>query len=257
MRAKFFELSAHQVRVRHPRVPIVKRLLHLLVTFSSYDEEMKKFVAEFIGTSTLATVVVGSGIMAQNLSADIGLQLLINALATGAILWLLINLFGPISGAHFNPVVTALSLYRRELKNKVAVTYMVLQTLGAISGTIMANILFSHPAIDISGKNRDGGNLLLSEVLATAGLIFVIFQLSTIKKGKFVSVGVALWIFSAYFFTSSTSFANPAIAIGRIFSNSFAGIAPHSAFTFIPFQIIGAILGYALFAYLNKKEVKK
>ena len=217
---------------------------------------MRKNLSEFIGTAILATVVVGSGIMAENLSSDIGVQLLINAAATGAALWLLITLFAPISGAHFNPVVTGISLFRKELSIKSALLFIVAQITGAIGGTILANILFEHPAIDISHKARDGGNLLLSEVLATAGLVFVIYQLSNIKSGKKVAVGVASWIFAAYFFTSSTSFANPAIAIGRVFSNSFAGIAPHSAATFIPFQIIGAALGYLLFTYLNPKEKK-
>jgi len=218
---------------------------------------MRKSLAEFIGTALLATVVVGSGIMGENLSNDIGIQLLINASATGAALWLLITLFAPISGAHFNPVVTGISLFRRELSIKVAAGFILAQVAGAITGTILANILFEHPAIDISAKSRDGGNLLVSEVLATAGLVFVIYQLSAINKGKKVAVGVAAWIFAAYFFTSSTSFANPAIAIGRTFSDSFAGIAPHSAATFIPFQIVGAALGYLLFTYLNKKSIKK
>ncbi len=215
------------------------------------------YISEFIGTATLAWVVVGSGIMAETLTSDIGLQLLINASAIAAILWLLITLFGPISGAHFNPVVSSIALFRKELKLSETFFFLILQTVGAISGTILANILFSHAAIDISSKNRDGANILVSEVLATAGLIFVIFQLSTIKKGRYVPAGVALWIFSACFFTSSTSFANPAIAIGRIFSNSFAGIAPHSAYAFIPFQIIGGALGYLLFKTLNQKESKK
>ena len=214
-------------------------------------------LAEFVGTATLSSVVVGSGIMAQDLTSDIGVQLLINAAATGAILWLLITLFAPIRGAQFNPVVTALAHYRKEVKTQGALFMIIAQFLGAIAGTILANILFSHPAIDISSKSRDGGNLLLSEVFATAGLVFVIYQLGTIKKGRYIPAGVSLWIFSAYFFTSSTSFANPAIAIGRIFSDSFAGIAPHSAFIFIPFQIIGAILGYLLFTFLNKKVEKK
>jgi glycerol uptake facilitator-like aquaporin len=217
---------------------------------------MKKIVAEFFGTATLATVVVGSGIMAQKLSTDVGIQLLINAAATGAILWLLITLFAPLSGAHFNPVVTAISRYRGEIGSSAALAFIAAQTLGAILGTIFANILFSHPAIDISSKSRDGGNLLISEVFATAGLVFVIYQLSTINNGKLIPAGVSLWIFSAYFFTSSTSFANPAISIGRIFSNSFAGVAPHSALAFIPFQILGAVLGYLLFTFLNTKEVK-
>lgn len=217
---------------------------------------MRKAISEFVGTFTLAAVVVGSGIMAEKLSSDIGVQLLINALATGAVLWLLITLFAPLSGAHFNPVVTGISYFRRELTFNLSMGYIVVQIIGAITGTIFANLIFNNSAIDISTKSRDGGNLLLSEIFATAGLIFVIYQLSTIERGRFVSVGVASWIFAAYFFTSSTSFANPAIAIGRIFSNSFAGIAPHSALAFIPFEILGAACGYLLFTTLNQK-VKK
>ena len=131
---------------------------------------MRKITSEFLGTAILALVVVGSGIMAQDLSSDVGVQLLINAAATGAILWLLINLFAPISGAHFNPVVTAISRYRRELKTTEAIYFVGSQVVGAISGTILANLFFKHPAIDISSKSRDGGNLLLSEIIATAGL---------------------------------------------------------------------------------------
>lgn len=217
---------------------------------------MRKAISEFVGTFTLAAVVVGSGIMAEKLSSDIGVQLLINALATGAVLWLLITLFAPLSGAHFNPVVTGISYFRRELTFNLSMGYIVAQIIGAITGTIFANLIFNNSAIDISTKSRDGGNLLLSEFFATAGLIFVIYQLSTIERSRFVSVGVASWIFAAYFFTSSTSFANPAIAIGRIFSNSFAGIAPHSALAFIPFEILGAACGYLLFTTLNQK-VKK
>jgi glycerol uptake facilitator-like aquaporin len=217
---------------------------------------MQKAFAEYVGTATLAAVVVGSGAMAENLSMDIGLQLLINAAATGAALWLLITLFAPISGAHFNPVVSAISLFRKELSAKSAATFIVMQTLGAISGALLANILFQKPLIDFSGKDRDGGHLLLSETLATAGLVFVIYQLSQIKKGKYVAAGVAAWIFSAYFFTSSTSVANPAIAIGRTFTNTFAGIAPHSAAAFIPFQLMGGALGYLLFQSFNRKAKK-
>lgn len=217
---------------------------------------MRKAISEFVGTFTLAAVVVGSGIMAENLSSDIGVQLLINALATGAALWLLITLFAPLSGAHFNPVVTGISYLRRELTFNLSMGYIVAQIIGAITGTIFANLIFNNSAIDISTKSRDGGNLLLSEFFATAGLIFVIYQLSTIERSRFVSVGVASWIFAAYFFTSSTSFANPAIAIGRIFSNSFAGIAPHSALVFIPFEILGAACGYLLFTTLNQKAKK-
>lgn len=218
---------------------------------------MKKVLGEFLGTSILATVVVGSGAMGENLSKDVGVQLLINAAATGAALWLLITLFAPISGAHFNPVVTGIAFFRKEISIQDALQYFTAQVIGAVSGTILANILFNNAALEISAKNRDGGSLLVSEILATAGLVFVIHQLSTIKKGRYVAVGVATWIFSAYFFTSSTSFANPAITIGRIFSNTFAGIAPHSALTFIPFQILGGAIGYLVFKSLNKKAVSK
>jgi glycerol uptake facilitator-like aquaporin len=217
---------------------------------------MQKHLSEYVGTATLALVVVGSGAMAQNLTNDVGVQLLMNAAATGAALWLLITLFAPISGAHFNPVVSAISLFRKEISPATAASFVFFQTIGAITGTIVANILFQHPAIDISNKNRDGGHLLISEVIATAGLVFVIYQLSNIELGRYVAIGVASWIFAAYFFTSSTSFANPAIAIGRTFSDTFAGIAPHSAATFIPFQIIGGALGYLLFIGLNKKAKK-
>lgn len=217
---------------------------------------MRKQLGEFVGTATMALVVVGSGLMAENLTRDIGIQLLINAASTGAALWLLITLFAPISGAHLNPVVTGIALIRKEISIKTAAFFGALQVIGAFAGTVIANILFEHPAIDISSKSRDGGHLLLSEIIATAGLVFVIFQLSTIKDGRHVATGVASWIFAAYFFTSSTSFANPAIAIGRIFSDSFAGIAPHSALTFIPFQIIGAAIGYLFFITLNKKAEK-
>lgn len=218
---------------------------------------MQKPLSEFFGTATLALVVVGSGAMAENLTNDVGVQLLMNAAATGAALWLLITLFAPISGAHFNPIVSGISLIRKEISLATAGVFIILQTLGAITGTVVANILFQNPAIDISHKSRDGGHLLLSEIIATAGLIFVIYQLSTIERGRFVAVGVASWIFAAYFFTSSTSFANPAIAIGRTFSDTFAGIAPHSAATFIPFQIIGGSLGYLLFLGLTTHSDRK
>jgi glycerol uptake facilitator-like aquaporin len=217
---------------------------------------VKKILAEFIGTAILATVVVGSGIMAENLTEDIGVQLLINAAATAAVLWILITTFAGISGAHFNPVVTAIALFRRELSPFQSIAFILAQTAGAISGTILANGIYGNALIDISEKSRDGGHLLLSEVIATAGLVFVVYRLGSIKSGERVAVGVASWIFAAYFFTSSTSFANPAITIGRIFSNSFAGIAPHSAATFIPFQITGALIGYLAFRYFTK-ELKR
>ena len=217
---------------------------------------MKKVVGEFLGTSILALAVVGSGVMATNLTADVGLRLLINAAATGAILWLIINLFSEVSGAHFNPIVSVIAYYRRELSVRDSALFITAQMSGAIVGTLLANSLFEINFFTFSSKERDGWNLLLSETIATTGLIFLIFHLIAQGKNKKIASAVSAWVFAAYFFTSSTSFANPAITIGRIFTDSFAGIAPHSAVSFIPFQLIGGVLGYWLAFFLNPK-VKK
>ncbi len=217
---------------------------------------MRKVAGEFLGTLILALAVVGSGAMATSLTPDVALQLLINAAATGAILWLIINLFSDLSGAHFNPIVSLISLYRRELSLKDSAQFVTAQMSGAIVGTLLANILFEIGLFTVSSKDRDGWNLLLSETIATAGLIFLIFHLIFQGKNKNIAGAVSAWIFAAYFFTSSTSFANPAITIGRIFTDSFAGVAAHSALTFIPFQLIGGVLGYWLALVLNPK-VKK
>lgn len=217
---------------------------------------MRKVVGEFLGTLILALAVVGSGAMATSLTADVALQLLINAAATGAILWLIINLFSDLSGAHFNPIVSLISLYRKELSVKDSAQFITAQMSGAIVGTLLANTMFNVSLLTLSSKVRDGWNLLLSETIATAGLIFLIFHLVFQGKDKKIAGAVSAWIFAAYFFTSSTSFANPAITIGRIFTDSFAGVAAHSALTFIPFQLIGGVLGYWLALFLNPK-VKK
>ena len=214
---------------------------------------MQKALAEFLGITILALTVVGSGAMAQELTTDVGLQLLINAAATGVVLWVVINLFGHISGAHFNPLVTLFALIRREASIAEFITFAIAQVLGAIAGTFLANALFAFPVIDISERVRDGSSILLSETVATAGLIFLIFHLINSAKSNLVPAAVGMWIFAAYFFTSSTSFANPAITIGRIFTKTFAGISPESALTFIPFQILGAFLGYGL-AHLLKQS---
>lgn len=217
---------------------------------------MRKVVGEFLGTLILALAVVGSGAMATSLTADVALQLLINAAATGAILWLIINLFSEVSGAHFNPIVSVISLYRKELSVKDSAQFITAQMSGAIVGTLLANTMFNVSLLTLSSKDRDGWNLLLSETIATAGLIFLIFHLVFQGKDKKIAGAVSAWIFAAYFFTSSTSFANPAITIGRIFTDSFAGVAAHSALTFIPFQLVGGVLGYWLALFLNPK-VKK
>ena len=217
---------------------------------------MRKALSEFLGTAILALVVVGSGAMAQSLTDDVGLQLLINAAATGAVLWTIINLFGHISGAHFNPLVTLFTIIRREAKVTELLSFALSQVLGAIAGTALANLLFDFPAFDISERVREGSNIYLSEIVATAGLIFLIFHLINSAKSQLIPAAVGLWIFAAYFFTSSTSFANPAITIGRIFTKTFAGISPESALMFIPFQILGALLGYGL-AHLLKPSTSQ
>jgi arsenate reductase len=212
---------------------------------------MREALSEFLGTAILALAVVGSGAMAQSLTDDVGLQLLINAAATGAVLWTIINLFGHISGAQFNPLVTLFAIIRQDAKPTQLASFALSQVLGAIAGTALANLLFDFPAFDISERVREGSNIYLSEIVATAGLIFLIFHLINSAKSQLIPAAVGLWIFAAYFFTSSTSFANPAITIGRIFTKTFAGISPESALMFIPFQILGAFLGYGL-AHLLK-----
>jgi arsenate reductase (thioredoxin) len=218
---------------------------------------MHKAFSEFLGTAILALAVVGSGAMAQSLTEDVGLQLLINAAATGAVLWTIINLFGHISGAQFNPLVTLFTIIRRESKLTELASFALAQVLGAIAGTALANLLFDFPAFDISERVREGSNIYLSEIVATAGLIFLIFHLINSAKSQLIPAAVGLWIFAAYFFTSSTSFANPAITIGRIFTKTFAGISPESALIFIPFQILGAFLGYGLAHLLKPSRERK
>ena len=218
---------------------------------------MRNVFTEYLGSVILALAVVGSGVMATNLTSDVGIQLLVNASATAAILWLIINCFADISGAHFNPVVSLIGRIRGELSSSEVFQYVSAQIFGAISGTVIAHALFDLNIFEISHHSRDGWNLLVSEFVATAGLVFIIFQFNFQGKVKKIPVAVASWIFAAYFFTSSTSFANPAITIGRIFTDTFSGIAPHSAAIFIPIQIIASLAGYFLATSLRTKEKSK
>jgi glycerol uptake facilitator-like aquaporin len=213
----------------------------------------KKLFSEFIGTATLVATVVGSGIMATNLSADIGINLLINTIATVFVLYILITLLAPISGAHFNPLVSGIAFFRKELSAAHTLYFFIAQILGGLLGAIIANLMFEHPAIEPSQHVRDGLSLLLGEVVASAGLIFIIFL--AIKQGveKKIPRLVAAWIGAAYFFTSSTSFANPAVTIARSLTDSFSGIALSSVPGFIVAQIAGAALGYSGFKYLTTK----
>ena len=212
---------------------------------------MKKLLAEYLGTTLLVAIVVGSGIMATDLTKDVGLQLLINTIATVFGLGVLILILAPISGAHFNPVVTMVDLIQGKSSALQLIQYVFAQVVGAISGALLANVMFDRAIIETATKLRAGSNLYLAEVVATAGLILVINLLVVQKNLTMIPVAVAVWIGSAYFFTSSTSFANPAVTVGRTFSDSFAGIAPSSAPAFIAAQILGALIGLGLVKVLT------
>jgi glycerol uptake facilitator-like aquaporin len=215
---------------------------------------MKKVFGEYLGTATLVAIVVGSGIMATDLSKDVGVQLLINTISTVFGLAVLIQILGPISGANFNPVVTMIDLIQKRTNVVTFIQYAIAQTAGAITGAILANGMFSHPLIEISTKVRSGSNQYLGEMVATAGLILIINLMIHQEKTALIPVIVASWIGSAYFFTSSTSFANPAVTVGRIFSDSFAGIAPGCVLKFVAAQILGALIGLGLTKVLTNDK---
>ncbi len=215
---------------------------------------MKKLLAEYLGSALLVAIVVGSGIMSTDLTQDVGLQLLINTVATVFGLAVLILILAPISGAHFNPVVTLIDLIQGKSSLFQFLQYAVVQTAGAITGAFLANAMFGNAIIQTATKIRSGSNLYLAEIVATAGLILVINLLVSQKNLTVIPAAVAAWIGSAYFFTSSTSFANPAVTIGRTFSDSFAGIAPECAPKFIAAQILGAIIGLGLVKALTNDK---
>jgi glycerol uptake facilitator-like aquaporin len=217
---------------------------------------IRPLVAEFVGTALLVTVVVGSGIAAAQLSpSDVGLQLLENSIATALGLAVLILLFGPVSGAHFNPVVSAADwlLGRRAdsgLTGGSVAAYAAAQLAGGITGAVLANVMFDRAAIEISTKDRFTTGHLVGEVVATAGLIALIFALARTGRAALSAAAVGAYIGAAYWFTSSTSFANPAVTVGRMFSDTFAGIAPASVLPFIAAQCVGALIGLALVVVL-------
>src|SRR5208282_2350935 len=192
-------------------------------------------------------VVIGSGIAAQKLSpGNVGLQLFENAAATAAGLFAIILMFGPISGGHFNPVVSFVDAGFGGLTWRDAAAYLPFQAVGCICGAILANAMFSEAAISISTKHRATGPHFISEVLATVGLILVVFALARSGRSHLAPAAVGAYIGAAYFFTSSTSFANPAITVGRMFSNSFAGIAPSSVPSFVSAQVLGGLVAVAI-----------
>jgi glycerol uptake facilitator-like aquaporin len=199
----------------------------------------RRLLAELLGAAFLTAVVVGSGIAAHQLSpGDVGLQLLENAAATGAGLYAIILMFGPISGGHFNPVVSLVDAAFGGLRWREAFAYIPAQVIGCVLGALAANAMFALTAISISTKHRASPAHFLAEVIATLGLLLVIFSLARTRRGS-AAAAVGAYIAAAYFFTSSTSFANPAITVGRMFSNTFAGIAPGSAPSYIVAQLVG------------------
>jgi glycerol uptake facilitator-like aquaporin len=207
----------------------------------------RRLLAEYLGSAFLAALVIGSGIAAQHLSpGDVGLELFENAVATGAGLFAIILMFGPVSGGHFNPVVSFVDASFGGMRWREAVAYVPAQVVGCVTGAIVANAMFAQTLVTISTKHRASGAHLLAEVVATLGLMLVIFSLTRTKRGATVPAAVGAYIAAAYFFTSSTSFANPAISIGRIFSNTFAGIAPSAVPGYIAAQIVGGCAAIAL-----------
>ena len=213
----------------------------------------RPLVAEFVGTALLLAVVIGSGIMGERLAGgNVAIALLGNTLATGAGLVVLIHMFGPISGAHFNPVVTLAVVLGRQIGVRPAILYIVAQIAGAIAGAWLAHAMFGEPIIQISRKLRPGPAQGLSELVATFGLIGTILATQA-RRPEFTPVAVGLFITAAYWFTASTSFANPAVTIARSLSDTFAGIAPQSAPLFIAAQIVGALAGVGFFGWLYRE----
>jgi len=216
--------------------------------------KLRIFLAEFVGTAVLAMAIVGSGVMATNLTKDVGLQLFIVAFATVLILAVLIQMLGPISGAHFNPAVSVVSFINKSISALTAINYVLTQFIGAFIGVVIANVMFDLPAIGASTHAKTSSNLLLSEVIATAGLILVIHMVGKQKEGRYVPLAVAGWIGSAYFFTSSTTFANPAVTFARAFSDTFTGIELASVPGFVIAQLLGALIGLGLAKGLSSER---
>jgi arsenate reductase len=211
----------------------------------------RRLTAEFLGSAFLAAIVIGSGIAAQRLSpGETGLELLENAAATAAGLFTIILMFGPVSGGHFNPVVSFVDAAFGGLSWRDAAAYLPAQVAGCIGGAVLANLMFALPAVSISAKHRATPAHFLSEVIATLGLLLVIFALARSGRARSAPAAVGAYIGAAYWFTSSTSFANPAITIGRMFSDTFAGIAPSSVPAFIGAQIVGGVLAVVVIRVL-------
>jgi arsenate reductase len=215
-------------------------------TAPSWRPDVRRLTAEFVGTAFLLAAVVGSGIMAESLSTDVGLQLLQNAFATAGVLTALILTFGAVSGAHFNPAVTITDRVFGGIDTPTAVWYVIAQVLGGIVGVMIANVMFDLDAVAWSTKDRSAGNLVFAEVVATLGLLLVIFGIVRSRRTSVVAFAVGGYIAGAYYFTSSTSFANPAVTVARMFSDTFAGIEPASAPLFVAAQLAAVGVAIAL-----------
>lgn len=214
----------------------------------------RRLTAEALGTALLLAVVVGSGIMGERLSGgNDAIALLGNTLATGAGLVVLITVFGPLSGAHFNPAVTLVFALRREMSARAAGAYVAAQVLGGIAGVYAAHAMFAAPLLQVSTKLRDGPAQAFSEFVATFGLIGAILGCQRFRP-EFTPVAVGLYITAAYWFTASTSFANPAVTVARSLTDSFAGIAPGSAPAFVAAQLAGAVVGTLTFGWLLRRD---
>lgn len=214
------------------------------------------FIGELFGTAFLLMIVVGSGIMGQSLSGgNEAIALLANALATGAGLFSLIKALGSVSGAHFNPVVSLIEYFWGRLTLKKLISYWIAQVTGAIIGVFLTHIMFNLAIFQLASKNRNEPHLWISEIVATFGLICTI-ALSGKKNVEFAPLSIALYIVSAYWFTSSTSFANPAVTIARALTNTFCGIAPNGILFFIIAQVVGAVLAYSLLKNFEKNTIK-
>jgi glycerol uptake facilitator-like aquaporin len=224
-----------------------------VLTLPPGSDAFRRIAAEALGTALLLAVVVGSGIMAERLTQDMAVALLANTAATGAGLVVLITMFGPVSGAHFNPAVTMVFALKRDLSARMAAAYAMAQTGGGVAGVWLAHLMFAEPMIQVSTRLRDGPAQALSEGVATFGLIGVILA-GTRFRPQALPTLVGLYIMAAYWFTASTAFANPAVTLARSLSDTFAGIAPSSAPAFIAAQIAGAVAALVVFSWLLREE---
>lgn len=212
-----------------------------------------KLLAEFLGTAMIVAGVIGAGFMVATLSAGFPLGLTMIAATVAAVLFVSISILGPVSGAHFNPAVTIAFLLRKAISSAAAAGYIASQVVGAIFGAVLANLMFEAPWLEISATGRFSAGTFLGEVVATFGLVLLILLLVKFEKPHLIAASVAAWIFAGHIFTSSTSFANPAVTIGRVFSDSAASISPDSALWFVLAQLVGMAVALIVFVPLTKK----